>query len=253
MPNKTRKRRGNSRFVFFFILILIVLFSGSVFGYHQLRKASWLNLKDIGISGNENVSTTTLLDLLNEYIGVNLLEISAQDISEQLMKIKRIEKVRMVRQYPSTLKIKVTERKGFLYIKSAEGNLFPIDEHGMVMEYAVSPSKEDLPIVHTKFHSNHLHAGTFVKDPLVQRVIDLQKQIIAEKPDFLSSISEYYEHNKHIVIIDAKHGSGILLGTDNLKDQLRRYQFVQENGNINRKNFIDLRFKDQVVVRSEVQ
>ncbi len=251
--SKKRKRRGNSRFVVFFILILILLFSGSVFGYHQLRKASWLNLKDIGISGNENVSTTTLLNLLQGFMGENLLNISPQEVSDQLMKIKRIEKVTMVRQFPSTLKIKVTERKGFLYLKSDEGNLFPIDEHGMIMEHAFSPSKEDLPIVNTKFHNSHLHAGRFVKDPFVQSVIDLQKKIIAEKPDFLGSISEYYEHNKHIVIIDANHGSGVLLSTDNLKDQLRRYQFVQENGNIDRKKFIDLRFKDQVVVRSEVQ
>jgi len=251
--SKNRKRRGNSRFVVFFILILISLFSGSVFAYHQLRKASWLNLKDIGISGNENVSTTTLLNLLQGFMGDNLLDISSREVSDQLMKIKRIERVKMVRHYPSTLKIKVTERKGFLYLKSAEGNLFPIDEHRMIMEYAVTPSKEDLPIVNTRFHNSQLHAGRYVKDPFVQRVIDLQKMIINEKPEFLSSISEYYEQNKHVVIIDANHGSGVLLSTDNLKDQLRRYQFVQENGNIDRKKFIDLRFKDQVVVRSEVQ
>jgi len=253
MAEKGRKRRGNSRFVFFFILILVVLFSASIFGYQQLRKAAWLNIRNISVSGNENTSSATLQDLLQEFMGVNLLEISSKDVKAQLLKIKRIDKVRMVRLYPSTLKVKVTERKGFLYIKSCEGNLFPIDEHGMVMEYAASPSKEDMPIVHTKFPGNQLHTGSIIKDPFLKRVIDLQKQIIAEKPDFLKSVSEYYQLNNHVVIVDAEYGSRILVGTNNLKDQLRRYQFVQENGDINRKNIIDLRFQNQVVVRSEVQ
>lgn len=239
--------------MFFFILILIVLASASLVGYQQLRKSAWLNVRNISISGNENTDSATLHNLLQHYVGVNLLEISAKDVKAQLLKIKRIEDVRMARLYPSTLKVKVTERKGFLYIKSAEGNLFPIDEHCMVIEYAVSASKEDLPIVHTKLSGKQLHAGRVVRDPFLQRVIDLQNRIIAEKPEFLSAISEYYEHNNHVIIVDANHGSRILLGEDNLKERLRRYQFVQDNGAINRKNILDLRFENQVVVRSEVQ
>jgi cell division protein FtsQ len=174
-------------------------------------------------------------------------------VKDRLYKIQRIEKARVLRIYPHTLRIKVTERKGFLYLLSLEGDLFPVDARGMVMEYAFTPSKEDLPIVQTRLSSKQLHAGKIVSDSLLKRVFALQKQILAEQPDFVKSISEYYLDNGMVIIVDARNGTRILLGNRDLKDQLRRYQFVQDNGNIDRSNILDLRYKDQVVVRREVQ
>ena len=249
MAENGRKRRGNSRFIFFFILILLVLCSLSWASYQGLRKADWLNIKRFNISGNVNVSSSTIQSMLHEYMGENLVNISSKDIRIQLLKLKRVESVKILRIFPSTLKIKINERKGFLYVKSKDGDLFPIDERGMVMEYAVYPSKEDMPIAHTQYLSRQLHAGSFIKDGFLRRVIALQKNIITARPEFMKSISEYYLDNGNVTIIDAKYGTRVILSQDDLADQIRRYQFVQENGDINRNNILDMRFKNQVVVR----
>jgi cell division protein FtsQ len=169
------------------------------------------------------------------------------------LKLKRIENVRIYRLFPNTLKLKITERKGFVYLKSREGDLFPVDENGMIIEYAVYPSKEDLPIVHSQYPSQQLHAGRVISDAFMKRVIQLQTKIIAEKPDFLKSISEYYLDNGSVVIVDATYGTRVLVSYQDLSDQIRRYQFVQENGDIDRKNILDLRFKNQVIIRPEVR
>jgi cell division protein FtsQ len=253
MTEKGRKRRGHSRFIFFFILIIMVLTGLTWAGYQTLSKADWLSIKTIRYAGNENVSSSTIQSLLREFMGRNLLDISTNEVRQQLLKIKRIASVKIVRQYPSTLKVKLTERKGFLYVKSKEGDLFPIDENRMVMEYAVFTSKEDLPIVQTQIPGKQLHVGKVINDVFLKRVIALQKEIIADQPDFIKTISEYYADNDLIVIIDAKYGSRILLSNADLKNQLRRYQFVQENGDINRKDILDLRYKDQIVVRQEIR
>jgi cell division septal protein FtsQ len=253
MTEKGRKRRGNSRFVFFFILILLVLGSITWASYLGLSRAKWLNIKRINIIGNENVASSTIQSMLHEYIGENLVDISAKDIRNQLLKLKRIERVKILRLFPSTLKIKVTERKGFLYVKTRDGDLFPIDDKGMVMEYAVYPSKEDMPIVHTQYQTRQLHAGSVIKDSFLKKVIALQKQIITEKPEFMKSISEYYLDNGLLTIVDAKYGTRVILNQQDLADQIRRYQFVQENGDINRDNILDMRFKNQVIVRAGIQ
>jgi len=253
MAEYGRKRRGNSRFIFFFILILLVLGSLTWASYAGLSKASWLNIKKFSISGNECVSTITINDLLHDFMGANLVDVSSSSIRKQLLKLKRIERVQIYRLFPNALKIKITERKGFVYLKSYEGDLFPVDENGMIVEYAVYPSKEDLPIVHSQYPSRKLHAGSVIKDAFMKRVIKLQTKIIAEKPDFLKSISEYYLDNGSVVIVDATYGTRVLLNDRDLSDQIRRYQFVQENGDINRKNILDLRFKNQVIVRPEVR
>lgn len=253
MQEKVRKRRGNSRFIVFFFLITIVMSALSWFTYSQLCKAEWLKIEKITVQNNENVSTSTIQNLLQGFIGDNLVELSSKDVKSQLLKLKRIEGVRITRIYPNTLKVKITERKGFLYVKSLEGDLFPVDNKGMVMEYAVFPSKEDLPIVHTQIPDRMLTVGRVLNDSFIKRVIKLQNQIQTEKPEFLKSVSEYYLDNKSIVIIDAHYGTRILINGENIKDQLRRYQFVQENSDIDRTSVLDLRFKNQVVVRAEVQ
>jgi cell division protein FtsQ len=253
LPEKGRKRRGHSRFVIFFALILVAL--GILFwlGYGCLSKAVWLSIRNISITGNENVATTSIQTQLQEFMGENLVKVSSRKIKQQLLKIKRIKKAKIVRLYPRTLKVRITERVGFLYLKSMEGSLFPVDEQGMVMEHALYPTKEDLPIVNIEVSNRQLHVGKKVDDKFLKKVIALQKRILKERPEFLPSISEYYSENGKIMIIDSRYGSRILLGMQDLRDQLRRYQFVQENGDVNRRDIFDLRFKNQVVVRQEVQ
>lgn len=253
MAEKGRKRRGNSRFIFFFIMILLVLGGLTWASYEGLRRAPWLAISKFSVSGNECISASTINGLLQDYMGANLVDISSKSVRKQLMKIKRIERVSIFRLFPNTLKIKITERKGFVYLMSREGDLFPVDDKSMVIEYAIYPSKEDLPIVHSQYPSQQLHAGRIVNDGFLKRVIKLQKQIIAERPEFLKSISEYYQDNGALVIVDIKYGTRILVNDQDLSDQIRRYQFVQENGDIDRKNILDLRFKNQVIVRPEVR
>jgi cell division septal protein FtsQ len=253
MTEKGRKRRGNSRFIIFFILILIMLGVASWGIYQWLGNASWLNVRKIRVTGAENVSFTSIKTLVQEYMGDNLVKLSGRDVKNKVLRINRIEKVTLTRLYPGTLKIRILERKGYLYIKSSEGDLFPVDEKGMVMEHAIYPTKEDLPIVNSTLSGLQLIVGKVVKDDFVQKVISLQKQILAERPDFLKSVSEYYQDNGYTMIVDAIYGTRILLGSEDLKDQLRRYQFVQENSDLDRNKIFDLRYKNQIVVRQEVQ
>lgn len=252
MADVGRKRRGHSRFFFFFVLILITLGCLSWFGYRGLCNASWLRIKNIRISGNDNVSVATLQALLHDYQDRNLVALSSHDVKKQLHKVTRIDKVTIFRLYPSTLIVKVTEKKGLLYLKSREGDLVPTDARLMVMEHAVCPSKEDLPVVHTDLSSRQFQVGKVIRTPFLVKVTALHKRIMAESPEFLQLISEYYEQNGSVMIIDAKYGTRVLIGDNDLKDQLRRYQFVQENGDINRSGIFDLRYKNQVVVRQEL-
>ncbi len=253
MTETRRKRRGHSRFIVFFILLLAGLLCLSWIGYRTLCQADWLNVKTIRVAGNSYVSAQNIRALLQDYTGSNLVAISSSDIKDELYKIKRIKKAEIVRLYPSTLKIKVTERKGFVYLKSTDGDLFPIDENGLILEYAAFPSGEDIPVVNTTIPSRRFLVGKIVQYPFLTRVLALQDQIMQEQPDFLKSVSEYYEDKGLIVIVDAKYGTRIIAGDENLKDQLRRYQFVQENGTIDKDKIFDLRFQNQVVVRQEIQ
>jgi cell division septal protein FtsQ len=51
-------------------------------------------------------------------------------------------------------------------------------------------------------------------------------------------------------MIDSRLGTRIIPSPENLAKQLKRYQFVQDNGNINPHSVVDLRYSNQVVVKA---
>jgi len=71
-----------------------------------------------------------------------------------------------------------------------------------------------------------------------------------ESPEFLPNISEYYTINNTVYIIDARNGLRLIPSTKNLARQLSRYEFVKDNGNVSNNAILDLRFDNQVVVKS---
>jgi len=96
-----------------------------------------------------------------------------------------------------------------------------------------------------------MQIGKRLGDSFIKAVLALHKRIAQEKPEFIKSISEYYNNDGLVCLIDAKYGSRLILGEGDLNLQLKRYQFVLDNGDFNKHCVLDLRFKDQVVVKPE--
>ncbi len=253
ISDKSRKRRGHSRYVVLSILILLLLSTFCWFSYDRLSKSRWLVIRKIEVSGNHIIPAEIITNLLAKNIGINILQVSQKDVLRKLSQIKRISQAKIIRIYPHKLKIKISERKGYLYLKSSEGDLFPVDDTGLVLEYSFSSLKEDLPVVNFLVPSSDFHVGKRISTPFITRVIALQKQLEAEKPEFISQISEYYMQNNVIYIIDAKSGTRIILDEKHLQDQLRRYLFVQDNSDFPKNCVVDLRFKNQVIINPEVK
>ncbi|MEJ1730232.1 hypothetical protein SMA90_28295, partial [Escherichia coli] len=86
--------------------------------------------------------------------------------------------------------------------------------------------------------------------PDLNRILQTHLAIMQDAQDYLPIISEYYMIDNTINIIDARYGTRIIPGETDFADQLRRYQFVQDNGNISQHSVVDLRFDNQVVVKA---
>jgi len=248
MP-QTRKRRGNSRYVLFFLIALIGIAALASGVYYLLMNVSWLSVKDVRITGNTCVPDSLINAMGKSYIGRNILSVSSREVRKSLSRFARVKDVDVRKRLPATLKITLHERQGMLYLKSAEGDLFPVDSDGMVLEQYDKVYREDLPVLTTYLSNAQLKPGRLLNKPPVSKVLALHKQIIAQYPEFLPVISEYYMIDNTIHIVDARYGTRIIPAETQIADQLRRYLFVQDNGNIDRNSLVDLRFAKQVVVK----
>ncbi len=250
MNKPKRKRRGNSRYVVFFVIALVVTITAIVGIYHALLHVSWFDLQKIQVRNNQHIPTAMIEPAASKFLGDNLLAIPTREIATEVSQIARVKSVKVRRKLLHTLEISVVERDGFLYVKSLDGDLYPMDSEGVILENLTSYYSEDLPVLNTYLSGDQFVSGQVLDKPYIKRILSMHKSITEELPDFVSQISEYFMVDDTVYIIDARYGTRFIPSDDDLIGQLKRYIFVQDNGNVNRNTVIDLRFKNQVVVKA---
>ncbi|MCB5255747.1 MAG: FtsQ-type POTRA domain-containing protein [Candidatus Cloacimonetes bacterium] len=247
---KDRKRRGNSRYYLFFTLSLAGVIALVIGAWYALRHMPFLQLQKIEISGNTAIPDSLVARYLEDQLGQNLFKIPVKKIKQDIKSISRVKELKITRQLLSTIKIRVKEREGILYVKSQEGRLYPIDSEGVIMERYTSYYREDIPIYSSYYKDSQLKPGNQLTKRDISRILALHLKIMQQAPEYLPIISEYYMIDDTINIVDARYGTRIIPSEENIATQLGRYQFVQDNGNIDRRSLVDLRFENQVVIKA---
>jgi len=247
---KERKRRGNSRYYVYFVLSLLLVLGVGIGIWYSMRHLPFFEVNKVTLSGNSAIPDSLILRNTNKYLGMNLFSVPTQHVRSDIVKLSRVKSVSVRKQLLGTLRIKVTERQPLLYIKSFEGNLYPVDSDAIVLAKYDKVYGEDLPIFSSYLNDDQFKAGLPLNKPGVSRVLALHQRVLKEAADFAPIISEYYLIDNTINIVDARYGTRLIPCEDDLARQFKRYQFVQDNGNISRRSVVDLRFENQVVVKA---
>lgn len=248
---RERKRRGHSRYYLFVVLSLIGLIGLSGGVYYLLRSLDVLRVEKILVSGNKATDISLIRKVTDKYLGVNLLAVPGSTLKQELLRFSRVKDVKIRKSLLHTLKVNITERQGAIYLRTVEGDLYPIDEDAVILARYDQIYNEDLPVFSSHFSNVQLKAGKKIKSPGVSRVLQFHKQLSHEAADFLPRVSEYYLVDNTVYIIDAISGTRIIPPKEDLAAQLKRYLFVSENGNIGNHKLLDLRFDKQVVVKAD--
>lgn len=250
MKPNARKRRGNSRYYLFFVLLLIALGGLGAGVYYLLLNVPWFNLKQVRVEGNSYVPDSLVAKAATPYLGQNLLSIRGEAVTGEVMKLARVKSAKVQRRFLNTLRIKIEERKSIIYVRTLDGELFPVSEEGMVLEQYGRIYNENLPIASLLVESSKLKPGSIISNSSLNRILSMHRQLCKDTPEFVHNISEYYTVDDLIYIVDARNGVRLIPGRDDLAKQISRYQFVQDNGNVAPNAVLDLRFENQVVVKA---
>jgi len=250
LPKKARKRRGNSRYYWILVVVLLCLSAASLGIYQLLTTVSWFNISSISVKGNHHIQASRILELAEYCRGQNLIALNTRPLQDSIRQIARIEDVIIQKRLMRSLIINITERQGFLYVISIEGDLYPIDQNGIILEKTGLVNVEDLPVVQSFLPNKKFIPGMVLNQAPIMKVLQTHKRIMDEYPEFSPHISEYYVLDEVVHFIDSRFGTRVIISDDNIRKQLERYTFVQDNGGIDRNSVIDLRFKNQVVVKA---
>lgn len=246
-----KKRSGSSRY-FFFFLVLIVLIYAAYVGINSLfTKLDIFLIKSIEIRGNHNLETAFLKNICNDFINLNLYLISKKDVVKKYENIVRIDGIKVSRIFPNKLKIKISEKKGEFFFRTESGIIFPIDKNRVVLDNLNFYENEVPPVIGTKIPDAEIIIGEKIENVLIEEIFLLKKKFANIDPDFINSISEFYLKDENIVLVNADIGYKIVLGNNEIEEKIKKLIFLEQNRIFEKDTTIDLRYKDQLVIRSE--
>ncbi len=243
-------RTGSSRYIFYFFISITLIF-GTYKAFHSiLTKWDIFSIKTVKIDGNINLEREFLENISKEFLNKNLYSISEDEVLQKYENIIRIKDLSVAKIFPNKLHIEITEKSGKFLIKSIEGDIYTITKDYEILDDNFNIS-EDLPVISTAISSDSIRIGDTIKNKRIDEIFSLANRIENINPEFAKNVSEYFFNDDVIYIVEVNTGYQIVLGENNLEQKLKRYDIIEQNRTFQRSSIIDLRYEDQLVIRTE--
>lgn len=219
-----------------------------------LKVATWLNaqemftLKDIRIEGNRFVSEEEILSLLHVGETHSLFEVDLKALAEQARQHPWVLQVWASRRLPDDIIIKVREREPLALLNNG-GSMNILDGFGKVLPDLPTVERLDVPIISGVAMDTE---GTQKRE--LETILNFLHLLRLDHFSLYSRISEissspelgmyFYLIERTIPVIVGE--GDITAKTSNLIEVLR---FVEQEDSYSEIKCIDLRYKDQVIIK----
>lgn len=219
--------------------------------YSYLTTTEKLAISDIKVTGLTRLDASEVATVLDGLRGENILLVGLEDYRSRFAKHPRIRSAEMRKVLPNKVVCNVTEREPVALVYT--NRFLEVDGEGMVMNADGLTAKLDLPII-TGLGNDVVKEGSPCQDARLRGVLEVLELCKRYGGRFAENISELRVGNRGISIVSLEEGVVLLLGQSKFENRLRRYFMMQNT--IARSDddarLIDLRFEDQIVLRSGI-
>ena len=244
------------------VFVISIFFVSTWCGvYIFLCHSPRFNLTRIDIQGNHKVSEREILQKAKMELGTNIFRMDLDGTEEHIKEDKRIKGVRVKRKFPNQILIEVEEKKPALWINLPEGlyglspdqEIIPLEEEDFDLDLLVVSGLASLPVFGKKKES--VKSYTPWPNRKAKFAFNFYTTLLEEDVSFMESISEINLGDEtNLILYLVPGGTQVNLGKDGLKKKLRRLRAIlRYEEKPEYLACIDLRFKDQVVLRKSSQ
>jgi len=219
------------------ILLAVILIIGIAFAANI--SAHNLNVNDIQVSGNYHLSKADVIKSLDINRETSLLTLELNIVEARLKSNPWIKEVSIRKQMPDTLMIRMKEAdpKALLYLN---GNAFLVEEEGNMLEEVINEGTAFLPVIRSDSSEKNKKG---VKEAL-QLIDALNKKGILSSRESVEIILNSYGPD---MVVD---GAVIKVGYGNYMEKLARWEELEPQvSKLGPASYIDLRFRDRVIVK----
>lgn len=213
-------------------------------------------LRAVKIQGNRFLPQEEIFELAGIDFARDVFEVDTDAIERKLRTCEMIEKVSVSRFLPSTIKIKVLERELIAAMSGSE--VSAVDIGGNIISRYPPAAIYDLPVITGVHFRKDSSRGTQESEPPdpFHDIINILKKIKSRDILLYCDISEiHYSQNNGIVVYLKRSNLPVILGKDYYHRKViyfsTIYHYLLEKNNLNQALVIDVRFKDQVVVKQK--
>ena len=236
-------------------LLTTAMLGGLMFGVFQvycvLTKSEKFAVKTVELRGLCRVDSLDVDRLVADIRGENIFLLPLEECARRFTAHPRIRSVTFKKVLPNRVYCTVEEREPVAVIRSP--GFHEVDEEGMILTSDELTDYLDLPII-SGLNRKAVKEGTFCRDPQLAnalRVIGICKR---HGGSFANDISEVRIEDQGISVVSLREGMVLLLGENEFEDRLKKFFLIR--GTIAKRDapskYIDLRFDDQVVLRSGI-
>ncbi len=244
--NKTRKKEPVFKKALI-MLVLCVSITGACAFLLKFGVTKWnyLQMKESEVAGTIHINPDIIHIALSEFKGENLYLLEDDSIRGRLTQNPHVKDVRVLRIFPSTLKVVIEERLPIAYLETDQNEYFLIDDRGVLLDKIALANELDLPVF-CEIGINNLTLGQEVSDTNFHILLDVYRILKMKYTDFLACVKELYIDDGDVIISENERGVRFIIGDRDFDDRLEKLVFAYRNFGVASYSEIDVRFSDPI-------
>ena len=233
------------------VLFISILIVASMYAYGYVTTSESFNIHEVEFKGMTRVDASEIEDLLADLKGQNILLVTLDSYEERIKMHPRIERVAISRVLPDKVTCSVVEREPVALIFTDQ--FLEVDRHGMVMADDEYTAILDLPII-TGLPKSAVEIGKINNNIMLHNALRALALCKSFGGDFAEDISELRVSSGGVNIRSLEKDCVLVLGNADYPNRLKKYFLLKDTLAEKEPDagIIDLRFDDQVVLRSRM-
>lgn len=226
IEQKRRKKRKTT-----LVVMLIIIVIGALGTYLSISPT--FKIEKILVRGNEQLTKEKVQELAGIKKGDNIFSKVGKVLEVKLKQNGCIEEAKVIKVYPNTIEIEITERKKQFQIKTETENYIYIDEQGYILD--CSTEKQEIPtIIGMDITENEaLNMKRLDEKDLDKMENILQIREECKKIDIADKITQIQVKDEYVLNLE---NEGIIINLGDASDLKNRMYYVsaimkQEAGN----------------------
>jgi cell division septal protein FtsQ len=228
------------------MVLALLAIAGVVAAHAWVTTSPRFAVAAVEVHGASRLSVDGVLTVAGIAPGTNLWSVDTSQVRARLEAMPEIRRADVVRALPNRLTILVEERRPFTLVHA--GRLHWLDEEGHVLGEETRAVSPEVPII-SGLTEEELVTMRTAPTAKARAAIALIRALLRSGSGLASEISEIDMGRVEGPVLYTVDGVEVRLGTDDWDERLARLEGVLGQVATQDVRYVDLRFRDQVILR----